>query len=118
MKVVDLIHTRGDTKYLILKLNYLSGETVEYNPNAKIFFTVKSNPNNTDFILQKKIGSGIEYLDNIQSYRVKIYASDTSNMPLGIYYYDVAVIIEDDEYTVTKGKFILEYDVTHPENEV
>ena len=36
---------------MILKLNYLSGETVEYNPNAKIFFTVKSNPNNTDFIL-------------------------------------------------------------------
>lgn len=49
---------------------------------------------------------------------MKISASDTSNLPLGIYYYDVAVIIEDDEYTVTKGKFILEYDVTHPENEV
>lgn len=85
--------------------------------NWVVFFTVKTDYSLPDSqaSLQKIITtfsdttSGTSGIANIP-----LLPADTVNLPLGDYYYDIKVCTSSNEdYTVLKGKFKLDYDVTN-----
>lgn len=112
----DLIMTRGNTFKKEIKLTTKNNVEIDLeNSNlTKAYFSVKSNVNNTDVVLQKKLDDGISISDNLL--KVKIDPDETDSLSLGEYYYDVNITLNGDVYTPIKGKFIIDWNVTGKEN--
>ena len=109
---MDLKITRGDTIKYVLELKTKNNIDVEISNVSDIFFTVKENVKNTEYLFQKKLNSGINLGDD-EKYHITIDSEDTDNLSFGTYYYDVQVNFNDNtKYTVTKGNFVVDYEVT------
>lgn len=81
----------------------------------KIYFTVKCV--NKYPKIQKRLGDGIELIDGW--YYITFLPSDTDKLSCDLKMeYDIEIIVSGKKYTVQKGSFILEEDVTTPDCEV
>lgn len=81
----------------------------------QIYFTVK---NNMKFIkIKKKLNEGIT-LKNDGWYYLTFVPEDTDGLACEEMVYDIEIITNGLKYTVQKGRFILEEDVTTPDCEV
>ena len=118
MKEKDLKMTRGDTVLYAIDLRDSNGNTIEFNEDIMLYFTVKINTITNDMTFQKYTGNGIEYSDIDKKYHLVINPADTSNLNYGVYMYDITVKTDEDNFTVLKGKLTLDYEVTFVENEV
>ena len=82
----------------------------------KVYFTLKTNVDLSDAeaSLQIMVGTfGDTTSGTSDSANIPILPSDTINLEPREYDFDVAVITDsNDKYTVIKGKFDLEYEVT------
>lgn len=110
--------TRGDTQTYTLQFN---GSTAGTSGSAyditgwTVYFTLKTDYNLADSAasLQKTVActNGTSATNGIAT--IPIAASDTVNLSPGEYFFDIAVKTAANEtYTVMKGMFDLEFDVT------
>lgn len=118
MKEKDLKITRGDTAMYAIDLRAANGGVIGNVDNITMYFTVKDNPKSTPYKFQKKTGNGITYSTEDSKYHLVISPTDTAELPYGEYFYDITVKKSTDRFTVLKGKFTIDYEVTFIENEV
>lgn len=80
-----------------------------------MFFTVKCINRYTR--IKKRLGDGIELIDDW--YNLTFIPSDTDNLSCDLEMeYDIQIITNGKKYTVLKGIFTLEEDITTPDCEV
>lgn len=105
---------RGDYKSLSISVTGYAGKIEE------IYFTVKENANSSKVLLQKSIGNGIEYSEEIQKYVLKIEPTDTDNLEMNrIYGFDFEICAENGNFKRTfTGQLHLTNEYTHTKDEV
>lgn len=106
---LNLEVTKGDTLSFGVKLNKINQAL------DAAHFTCKTNFNDIKPIFEKHIDSGIT-LDHVNGedyyYKVRITPEDTEMLECGKYYYDLQIEVNMDVFTIMKGIFTLDYDVT------
>jgi hypothetical protein len=107
--------TRGDTQTYTLAFKTSAG--VPYClKNWVVFFTLKANHSLPDAqaALQKIVTAFSDTISGTSGIAtINLAPSDTTNLDPGEYDFDISVLTAASEsYTVLKGKFDLEYDVT------
>lgn len=105
---------RGDYKSISITISDYAGNIEE------LYFTVKENANSKNVLLQKKIGNGIEYSEDIKKYVLKFEPQDTDNLEMNkIYGFDFEIVAENKKLKKTfTGQFHLTNEYTHVEDEV
>lgn len=103
-KELDIPMVRGNT--LAFGMNF-------YDLNQDLgyaYFTVRKGEEG-DLLFQKSIGNGITKVsDGI--YRVRVAPSDTENLELGRYFYDLEIGLNGDVFTLIRGYLELKADGT------
>lgn len=77
-------------------------------------FSVKRNPDDGN-LFSKSLSDGIQkykQADDKLYYRVRVDPADTKDLEAGFYYYDLEIRINGDVFTILKGLFIVEDDIT------
>jgi len=107
--------TRGDSQTYTIALLKADG-TPYCIKNWVVFFTLKTDPSlpDTQASLQKIVTTFPDTTSGTSGVAsIPLLPGDTKNLPPGEYDFDIAVCTAANEnYTVLKGKFDLEYDVT------
>ena len=104
--ILNLEMTRGDTKALEVNLINLTDLDLD-----SAYLSCRENPDDENYVFQKSLSDGITKVE-AGKYMVRIAPADTKNLDPGTYYYDLEIGVEDDIFTVMKGKLQLTYDVT------
>jgi hypothetical protein len=108
--------TRGDSDNYSITFKKADGSL--YNiKNWKVYFTLKTNFGcpDSEASLQKIISTFDDTTAGTSgSANIPILPSDTKNLAVGEYDWDIKVTVApgSENYTVAKGKFDLEYEVT------
>lgn len=106
---MDIKFYRGDDHQEKFRFVNFTG-TIE-----EIFFTVKCA--NKYPRIKKRLGEGIELIDGW--YYLTFVPSDTDGLDCNVQMqYDIQIIVGGKKFTVQKGSFTLEEDITTPECEV
>lgn len=109
----DIKNVRGDTYSIGFKAEGLDQEL------DNVYFTCRDNlTDESNVLFQKKLEDGItlvEQQEDIYSYNVRVAPEDTRDIQSGIYYYDLQININEDIFTIMRGKFIIEQDCTWEE---
>lgn len=100
-----LAMVKGDTKSFLVEIEGLEQDL------DTAFFSVKKNPNDEEYILQKTLSDGITKVET-GKYRVRVAPQDTRNVETGTYHYDLQIGIGDDIYTIMRGKLDIVYEIT------
>ena len=106
----DIRHNKGDTFSCALVVEGL-GQDLE-----SIFFTCRENLNdNSEILFQSTLGDGVSLVEydeenDIRKYAIRIEPSKTENLQSGTYYYDEEIRVNNDVFTIMKGRFIIEQD--------
>ena len=119
-KTIDYEFKRGDS-YQLNKFRIMDMEKnlIELTEAEQLYFTVKTDSNNSNVLIQKKINSGIELGDD-GYYHIMMEPSDTNNLDYGTYVYDIELkSINPKIYvkTIIDGTITLTDEVTWKENE-
>lgn len=115
----DISVVRGDTFYFGVEFTGLNVDV------SALTFTVRVLPTDESPIFQKRLGGGISLIKSEtdsdtgkknMTYAVRISPEDTTDLDFGAYYYDLEFRqknqVFSDTYTLLRGKFIVEYEVT------
>lgn len=109
----NIKNVRGDTYSIGFKTEGFEQEL------DNIYFTCRDNLTDESIVLfQKSLGDGItltEQEGDIYSYNVRVAPEDTRDIQAGTYYYDLQININEDIFTIMRGKFIIEQDCTWEE---
>jgi len=97
--------TKGDTLAFGIEILELGSA-----PDS-IFFTVKKNFDDDTILIQKTLQRGITPAGE-NKYRIRVAPSETEELEIGKYYYDIEITKNGDTYTVAKGILTIEYEVT------
>lgn len=103
-KIKNIKFTRGNTYGLQITLN------TNIVDIKNIYFTVKDG--NDTKLIEKKIDDGITFEDNVMVLKLK--PNDTDNLINNVdYKYDIQINYNlDDEFTLLKGLFVVDWKVT------
>jgi hypothetical protein len=109
--------TRGDSDNYSITFKKADG-TLYNIKNWKVYFTLKTNWNLPDAqaSLTKMVGTFSDTTSGTSgSANIPITPTDTKNLDVGVYDYDIKVCVApgSENYTVAKGKFDLEFNVTN-----
>lgn len=108
----DIRHVRGDTLSFSFDVEELEQDL------ESVYFTCRDgNNDNSEILFEKCLNSGITYMyydeeNDIRTYVVRLSPADTKDLQSGTYYYDVQIEVNSDVFTIMKGRFIIEQDVT------
>lgn len=113
MNLTNLYMVRGDTFAFDILIEGLDTDL------ASAYFSCRKDYNATPitYVFQKSLGDGIEKVDTDKDrqYHIEAVPSDTENVELGNYYYDVELTTADGEvFTPLRGVLEIGYDVTRP----
>ena len=88
-KTIDYEFKRGDTNVLE-KFRVIDQEKniMQLTDNEQLYFTVKTNPNSNQVLIQKTIKNGI-YLEEDGYYHITLEPNETSKLNYGTYVYDI-----------------------------
>ena len=104
----DIQTTKGDTVAFSFEIDGI-------DEVASAYFSVKKGIDDTEYALQKSLNDGI-VLISAGVYTVRISPDDTSSLPLGMYYYDLQIGVQNgdnvDIYTILKGFFDISFEIT------
>lgn len=106
----DIKHCKGDTFSCGLVIEDLGQE-----PDA-IYFTCRDNLNDdSEVLFQCSLNNGISEVDyddenDIRKYAIRVAPNKTENLQSGTYYYDEEIRVNNDVFTIMKGRFIIEQD--------
>ena len=109
--------TRGDYKKFKFQRKNKNNEVITEIPE-KIFFTVKQNNYETNYLFQKRLNDGIEYTLDDHYYRIEILEQDTEKLAYGDYVYDIEIIVDGKTKTIKKDTIKITEETTHKANEV
>ena len=84
---MDFEFPRGDTFIFQFRLKDKEGNLITLGVNDKLYMTCKDSPSSGSILFQKKLGSGIEKVDDY--YRVTIEPDDTTNLNYTTYGFDI-----------------------------
>ena len=105
----DVWNARGDTFAFSVKTPL--DATVE-----SMYFSVKKYSTDTNYIIQKALGDGIENVtdenDDTKWYTITVAPEDTNSLELGDYYYDFQIKLDGDVLTPIYGLFKVTTDIT------
>lgn len=109
----DLIMVRGDTMSFGFQLQGLKGQTPESvtltckeTPEAQVDLFVVSLE---DTIVLREYDEDLDIL----TYSVRVPPYLTDNLALGRYYYALELEVNNDVFTLMKGRFTLDYDISY-----
>lgn len=108
----DIRHVRGDTLSFPIYVEGLEQDL------ESIYFTCRDGANdNSEILFEKSLNDGITYMyyeeeTDTRIYVVRIAPEDTKDLQSGTYYYDEQIAVNGDVFTIMKGRFIIEQDVT------
>lgn len=108
----DIRHVRGDTLSFPIYVEGLEQDL------ESIYFTCRDGANdNSEILFEKSLNNGITYMyyeeeTDTRTYVVRISPEDTKDLQSGTYYYDEQIAVNGDVFTIMKGRFIIEQDVT------
>ena len=111
----NIRHVKGDT--------YSSGLIIEDlgQDLDAAYFTCRDNLNdNSNVLFIKSLNNGITLVEydehkDIRKYMVRVSPEDTKELQAGTYYYDLQVNVNNDVFTIMKGRFIIEQDSSREE---
>lgn len=110
----DIIMVQGDTMTFGFQIQGLDGSEPE-----DIIFTCKENPEDDDAIFTCKLSDddGVwidseNTTDDIMTYGVRVAPEKTEDLVTGRYFYDLEIDVNNDIFTLMKGRLLIEYDVT------
>ena len=120
VKNIDYSFKRGDT-YNLKKFKVLDkeGKDIILTPTEQLYFTMKTSTKTAEYVLQKRIGNGIE-LQEDGYYHITMEPKDTKGLNYGEYFYDIELkSINPKELvkTLIEGTIFLEDEVTWGGNE-
>lgn len=113
----NIRHVKGDTYSSALEIDDL-GQDLD-----GAYFTCRDSLNDDSNVLfQKSLGDGITLVEydehkDIRKYAIRVAPADTKDIQAGSYFYDLQVDINNDVFTIMKGKFIIEQDCSREEEE-
>ena len=107
MEYENIIMTRGDTVCFNCFVFDKEGEPLDVD---SAFFTVKERVSGEE-IFQLSFDNGIIQEDGLIT--VRIAPEDTKDVPVGLYFYDFQIKVNDDVFTLKKGTLTLEWDATY-----
>ena len=106
----NIRHVIGDTFSCGLVVEDLGQDLDE------VLFTCKENGNdNAETLFQCKLNDGITLVEydaekDIRKYAIRVSPEKTINLQSGTYYYSEEVIVNNDVFTIMRGRFVLEQD--------
>jgi hypothetical protein len=116
MALKRLSLTRGDSKTYTLIFKAGIAGTAYVLHNCVVFFTLKSNPALPDYQASLQIINGTAgevAAGTFGTAYISLARNDTINLAVGEYDFDFKLLTESSKtYTVMKGKFNLEQNVT------
>lgn len=115
--MLNITMPRGDIRSVIFTVTGADGELSDITFD-EIYFTVKKYFTDRHYCFQKRFGDGTIELIESGTYSFTVIPSDTDNLEVGQYVFDVELISGTDIKQTTVGKFILTDEVTYAENEV
>ena len=101
-------------------INMIRGDTVAFGMEIDdldqdldfAYFTCKENYTDEANLFQKSLGDGIEKIET-GKYSIRIAPEDTKDAEAGMYFYDLTIGVNGDVFTVKKGVWTIEWDVTY-----
>ena len=105
MKNTNLSMTRGDTLAFGVEIGGLDQDL------TTAYFSCKRELSDETYAFQKTLTDGISKVET-GKYRVRVAPSDTANLELGDYYYDLQIGVNSDIFTILRGKLKIMYEVT------
>lgn len=109
---------RGDTFEFKFQRKTKDKQVITEKPD-KMYFTVKKNDKENDYIFQKRLDNNtISYDETTNYYTITIDSSDTDNLDYGTYYYDIEIITNNKVKTISIGTLSITSEITFSSNEV
>lgn len=109
---------RGDYKTLIITRKALDGSTLTIPPE-EMWLTCKKSANTKEIVFQKKLSdNSIIFDESTGEYTINIEETDTNNLEYGIYYYDIAILMNDKKKTLHLGELKITQHYTFNEGEM
>ena len=107
---------RGDIKWQRFKFRVPDGSPTNVDFTS-IYFTVKRNAKETEYLFQKTLKKGEIYKLGPGDYQLKIEPEDTAGLALGDYKFDIQVRFKNLLKETFVGDFVLKEEITLLENE-
>ncbi len=107
----DLKMTRGDTFKRQIKLEKQDHSEIDLSGITEIYFSVKANVHDKECLFQKALNNGIAITNNI--IEITIDSKDTAGLDFDTYCYDLQITLNGSIYTILKGNFIIDWEVTN-----
>ena len=104
----NITMVRGDTLSFGIVIKDDEGHPLDIE---SAYFSCKKNLEDEEFLFQKSLGAGITKIDD-GKYSVRIAPSDTSGAEVGKYFYDCQIGKNGDVFTILRGIFVIEWEVT------
>ena len=107
--VRNLYLIRGDTLSFTFQVTGVTSNL------TSAYFSVKKNIDDTRYAIQKTLSNGITKVTsdtNSVTYQVRCAPSDTNALNDVNYVYDLQIGVGSDIYTILKGRFVVDKDVT------
>lgn len=105
MKNTNLTMTRGDTLAFAVEIGGLNQDL------STAYFSCKKELSDESYAFQKTLTNGISKVET-GKYRVRVAPTDTKNLELGEYYYDLQIGVNSDIFTILQGRLTITYEVT------
>ena len=115
-KEFDIEFVRGDTCPITFSIVDGDNNELDSIENANIYFTVKNNYNEDNFIFQKTYNGGTITKEG-NKYSLVILPTDTELLDYGDYVYDICIVSQDFKSTIVRGKIRLTNESTFAINE-
>jgi len=107
---------RGDNCPFTFVLTDDDKQAIDDMTSTNIYFTVKTSPNESNYLFQKTLNGGTITQDGNQ-YTLMIDPTDTDSLDYGSYWYDVSLVGTDFKTTILIGRMTLTNEVTFASNE-
>ena len=118
---MDIVLTRGDTRVYTFTIVTEDGVKYVLGEKDKLYFTIKKRWFDKGCVLQKTFGNGITYDEDKQVYVLEFTHNCTCDIDCIDYVWDIELFIGNEEppfvATLAKGKFVVDFEATHKENE-
>lgn len=122
----NLSINKGNSYNIFVQFVNEKNEILIFEDNSTLYFTLKDNFNNTNYILQKTSLNGITYNEEKEGYDIRFNCEDTEDLDYKDYAYDITVVRntglasanKKDKTTILKGYLKIEEVTTFEVNEV
>lgn len=108
----DILLVRGDTLDFNFQLQGLAGAV----PTA-LEFTCRQKPTSLTYFFKRVLLDGVRQIQydastDTTTYSVRVRPDQTEGLPVGRYYYDLRLAVDNDVITLMNGHLTLTYDIT------